>query len=49
MGKKSKSKRFIQQSTDSLKKHSEMFPYRSTLAERERQENGQEQDNLGGF
>lgn len=49
MGKKSKSKRFIQQSNDAIKKHAELFPYRSTLAERERQENGQGQDNLGGF
>ncbi|MFD1850050.1 hypothetical protein [Oceanobacillus bengalensis] len=33
MGKRSKSKRFTQQGADSVKKHAERFPYRSTLAE----------------
>jgi hypothetical protein len=42
MGKGSKSRRFVQQGSDSVKKHAERFPYRSTLAERETQENGQE-------
>jgi hypothetical protein len=35
MGRGTKSKRFIQQSTDFLTKHSEKFPYHSTLAEAE--------------
>ncbi|WP_170150273.1 hypothetical protein [Oceanobacillus halophilus] len=47
MGKRSKSKRFTQQGADSIKKHAERFPYRSTLAERNRQQD--DQDTLGGF
>ncbi|WP_281271843.1 hypothetical protein [Oceanobacillus chungangensis] len=35
MGKGSKSRRFTQQGADSVKKHAERFPYRSTLAEAE--------------
>ncbi|WP_278309203.1 hypothetical protein [Oceanobacillus zhaokaii] len=35
MGKGSKSRRFTQQGSDSVKKHAERFPYRSTLAEAE--------------
>lgn len=37
MGKRNKSKRFIQQSSDTVFKHDERFPYRSTLAEAEAQ------------
>ncbi len=33
MGKRSKSKRFVQQGKDSVSKHDERFTYRSTLAE----------------
>ncbi|WP_036833131.1 hypothetical protein [Pontibacillus litoralis] len=32
MSKKSKSKRFIQQGTDAVKKHDERFPYRDIYA-----------------
>lgn len=35
MGKKSRSKRFIQQGKDALDKHAERFPYRMTFAEAE--------------
>ena len=35
MGKRNKSKRFFQQSKDSVSKHSEKFPYRMTLSEAE--------------
>ena len=35
MGKSNKSKRFIQQSSDSVTKYSEKFPYHFTLAEAE--------------
>lgn len=37
LGKGSKSRRFTQQGADSVRKHAERFPYRSTLAEAERQ------------
>jgi hypothetical protein len=37
MGKRNKSKRFIQQGSDTVTKHDERFPYRSTLAEAEAQ------------
>ncbi|WP_179151935.1 hypothetical protein [Oceanobacillus senegalensis] len=47
MGKRSKSKRFIQQGADSVRKHAERFPYRSTLSERNREKN--DTDTLGGF
>ncbi len=35
MSKRSKSKRFVQQGSDSVKKHSERFPYRKTLSDNE--------------
>ncbi|WP_195892895.1 hypothetical protein [Bacillus massiliigorillae] len=35
MGKRNKSKRFFQQSKDTVSKHDEKFPYRMTLAEAE--------------
>ena len=38
MGKKNKSKRFIQQGADAVMKHDARFPYRGTLAEAEKQE-----------
>ena len=37
MGKRNKSKRFFQQSKDSVSKHDEKFPYRMTFAEAEEQ------------
>ncbi|MGM9927248.1 MAG: hypothetical protein ACI35P_04790 [Bacillus sp. (in: firmicutes)] len=45
MGKRNKSKRFFQQSKDSVSKHAEKFPYRMTLAEAESQ--GQTTNSLG--
>ncbi len=36
MGKKNKSKRFIQQGADAVMKHDARFPYRGTLAEAEK-------------
>lgn len=38
MGKRNKSKRFFQQSKDSVSKHAERFPYRMTLSEAEAQQ-----------
>ena len=38
MGKKNKSKRFIQQGADAVMKHDARFPYRGTLAEAEKRE-----------
>ena len=37
MGKRNKSKRFFQQSKDTVSKHAEKFPYRMTLADAEAQ------------
>ena len=36
MGKKNKSKRFIQQGADAVMKHDARFPYRGKLAEAEK-------------
>ncbi|WP_416828729.1 competence protein [Ectobacillus polymachus] len=47
MGKKNKSKRFIQQGSDSVSKHDEQFPYRHTLAEAEKQK--MRNSSFGGF
>lgn len=41
MGKRNKSKRFFQQSKDSVSKHDEKFPYRMTFAEAEEQKSMQ--------
>ncbi|WP_379969992.1 competence protein [Ectobacillus sp. sgz5001026] len=50
MGKKNKSKRFIQQGCDSVSKHDEQFPYRHTLAEAEAEaEKMRNQSFSGGF
>ncbi|GLY11070.1 hypothetical protein [Bacillus badius] len=35
MGKRSKSKRFVKQGTDSVSQHAERFPYRTTYSEAE--------------
>lgn len=35
MGKRNKSKRFVQQGKTAVSKHSERFPYRLTMAEAE--------------
>lgn len=39
MGKRNKSKRFVQYGKDTVVKHSERFPYRMTMAEAEAQAN----------
>lgn len=50
MGKRSKSKRFSQYSADAVKKHAEIFPYRSTLSEAEQQEQYENRSgNSGGL
>lgn len=49
MGKGSKSKRFVQQGVDSVKKHDERFPYRSRYSEAERKQQGTYNHTLGGF
>lgn len=36
MGKRNKSKRFVQQGKDTVTKHAELFPYRSTLSDAEK-------------
>ncbi|MCR2821000.1 competence protein [Lederbergia panacisoli] len=46
MGKKSKSKRFVQHGKNSVEKHAERFPYRSTFAEAELKRND---ESLGGI
>ena len=40
MGKRSKSKRFVQQGKDSVAKHDEKFTYRATLFETEAEDFG---------
>ncbi|KYC97225.1 hypothetical protein MXL46_14390 [Heyndrickxia sporothermodurans] len=50
MGKRNKSKRFVQQGKDAVSKHAERFPYRSTLAEaEERQVEYMKESSLGGI
>jgi hypothetical protein len=49
MGKRSKSKRFNQYSTDAIKKHAEIFPYRSTLQEAEEKRYADTSEKTGGF
>lgn len=46
MGKKNKSKRFIQQGADAVMKHDARFPYRGTLAEAEK---ARSNSSFGGF
>jgi hypothetical protein len=48
MGKKNKSKRFVQQGSDSMMQHDQQFPYRLTLAEAEAQKE-RNNSSLGGF
>ncbi len=40
LGRSSKSKRFVQQGKDAVKKHAEQFPYHSTFAEAEADSRG---------
>ncbi|MBP1969021.1 hypothetical protein J2Z83_001124 [Virgibacillus natechei] len=49
MGKQSKSKRFSQQSADSVKKHDERFPYRSRFSDKERKREEADNHTVGGF
>jgi len=49
VGKKSKSKRFSQQSADSIKKHDERFPYRSNFSDAERKREEADHHTVGGF
>ncbi|ASS90509.1 MULTISPECIES: competence protein [Aeribacillus] len=41
MGKRNKSKRFIEQGKGAVKKHDEKFPYRMTFAESEARANNE--------
>ncbi|HEK9099683.1 competence protein [Bacillus pfraonensis] len=45
MGKKNKSKRFVQQGADAVMQHAARFPYRGTLADAEKERNN---SSLGG-
>lgn len=50
MGKRNKSKRFVQQGVDSVNKHSERIPYHMTYAEAEAQKMANVHDSsLGGI
>ncbi|MDQ0216695.1 hypothetical protein J2S13_003179 [Oikeobacillus pervagus] len=50
MGKSNKSKRFVQQGKDSITKHAERFPYKTTYAEAEAEKMKNVHDSsLGGF
>ncbi|WP_168733880.1 hypothetical protein [Metabacillus sediminilitoris] len=50
MGKSNKSKRFVQQGKDTVTKHDERFPYRSTLSESEDRKAKQAfETSIGGF
>ncbi|MDG4728966.1 MULTISPECIES: competence protein [Bacillus] len=48
MGKRSKSKRFIQQGKDSVSLHDARFPYRSTLEEAAADKGNMKTDASGG-
>ncbi|WP_165769119.1 hypothetical protein [Virgibacillus profundi] len=49
MGKGSKSKRFVQQGVDSVKKHDERFPYRSRFSDVKRKQEEADNHTVGGF
>jgi len=50
MGKRNKSKRFVQQGVDTVSKHAERIPYHMTYAEAEAQKMANVQDSaLGGI
>lgn len=49
MGKNSKSKRFTQQGSDSVKKHDERFPYKSRFSDVERKAEEIDKSTVGGF
>lgn len=50
MGKRNKSKRFVQQGKDTVTKHDERFPYHTTLSEYEERKSKQAEDtSFGGI
>jgi hypothetical protein len=50
MGKRNKSKRFVQQGTDSVTKHAERIPYHMTYAEAEAYKmSNSKESSLGGL
>ncbi|WP_173719827.1 hypothetical protein [Bacillus massilinigeriensis] len=50
MGKRNKSKRFVQQGVDSVTKHADRIPYHTTYAEAEAQKMANTRDSsLGGI
>lgn len=49
MGKRSKSKRFSHQAADSVKKHAEVFTYRSRFSDSERKQEEANNHTVGGF
>lgn len=49
LSKKSKSKRFVQQGKDAVKKHDERFPYREVFSEVERKREESDNHTVGGF
>jgi hypothetical protein len=49
MGKRSKSRRFTQQGSDSVKKHDERFPYKSRFSDAERKAEEMDNSTVGGF
>ncbi|MEN1970346.1 hypothetical protein WMZ97_20015 [Lentibacillus sp. N15] len=49
MGKNSKSRRFVQHGSDSVKKHDERFPYRSRLSDAEAKDEESDDQTIGGL
>ncbi|GGJ95543.1 hypothetical protein GCM10007063_17520 [Lentibacillus kapialis] len=48
MGKNSKSRRFTQHSVDAVKKHDEVFPYKTRFSEVRRNQEDTDSQTLGG-
>ncbi|WP_170848133.1 hypothetical protein [Lentibacillus halodurans] len=48
MGKQSKSRRFSHHSADSVKKHDEVFPYRSRFSDTKRKQEQADRHTIGG-
>lgn len=49
MAKNNKSKRFVQQGSDAVKKHDERFPYRERFSDVERKREEADRHTVGGF
>ncbi|MFD2761741.1 hypothetical protein [Lentibacillus juripiscarius] len=49
MGKHSKSRRFSQNSEDSVRQHAERFPYKMRYSEAEREREKSDSNPMGGF